>query len=72
MKTVEKWRWRTLWAGRMRDGKLYYTEAEILARHPEAERIAGTMRLVDVPETDEERQAADETMRRPARNFRPE
>lgn len=71
MKTVEKWRWRTLWAGRMTDGKLYYTEAEILARHPEAERIAGTLRLVDVPETDEERQAAADCMKRPVRDFLP-
>lgn len=56
----------------MTEGNLYYTEAEIMARHPEAERIAGTMRLVDVPDTDDERQAPYETMRRPPRNFRPE
>lgn len=72
MKKVEKWRWRTLWAGKMMDGKVYYTEAEIRATHPEAERVPGSGKLVDVPETDAEREAAFQSMCRAPRNFRPE
>jgi len=72
MKRVEKWLWRTLWAGRMLAGKVYYTESEIKLVHPEAERIPGSMGLVDEPETDQERQAAVQSTRRQSRNFRPE
>jgi hypothetical protein len=70
MKQVEKWRWRTLWIGKMLAGKIHYTEAEIRARHPEAERVPGSMILVEVPETDAEREALYEATRRPPKEFR--
>jgi hypothetical protein len=72
LKTVQKWRWRTLWCGRMVPGSVHYTEAEMRERHPEAERIPGSMIPVEVPETDAERQAAYEAMRRQPRNFKPD
>lgn len=71
MKTVEKWRWKTLWIGKMTAGKVHYTEEEIKARHPEAERVPGTMILVEAPETEEEQQAAQNAMRRAPRDFKP-
>lgn len=72
MKQVEKWRWRTLWAGRMVAGKVHYTADEIKARHPEAQPVPGSMKVVDVPETEAEWDAVYEAMRRQPRNFRPE
>jgi hypothetical protein len=54
VKRVEKWRWKTLWAGKMVAGKVLYSEAEIRERHPEAEKVPGTMKLVELPETEEE------------------
>jgi hypothetical protein len=73
MKQIEKWRWRTRWAGtgRMTPGKVHYTEAEIRARHPEAERVPGSMIIVEVPETDAERDAIHESFRRPPKDFHP-
>lgn len=71
MKQIEKWRWRHRWAGKMVDGKLYYTEAEIRARHPEAVSIEGSMKVFEVPETPEEIAAAERSITRaPNREFR--
>jgi hypothetical protein len=72
MKQIEKWRWRTLWAGKMTAGKVHYTADEIKATHPEAEPVPGSMKLVDIPETDEEWEAVYEATRRPQRNFKPD
>ncbi len=69
---VEKWRWRIRWAGRMVNGKMLLTWDEVSREHPEAVKIPGTMTLVDVPQTQEERDAAYEFNRRPPHNFRPE
>jgi hypothetical protein len=60
MRTVEKWRWRTYWppgSRRLVVGKVHYTEEEIKARHPEAQKVPHTMKLVEVPETKEELEA---------------
>jgi hypothetical protein len=72
MKQLEKWQWRTLWAGKMRPGKLYYTAEEIMALHPEAEPVPGSMKVFQYPETDEERAAQYQAMSRPPKDFRPE
>ena len=71
MRKVEKWLWRTRWAGKMSAGRVHYTEDEIRAQHPEAERVPDTMIVVEVPETDEEREAAQSCMKRVPRDFRP-
>jgi hypothetical protein len=57
MRTVEKWRWRIQWGGRWTTTRIPYTEEGIRREHPEAERVPGSMKLVEVPETDEEREA---------------
>lgn len=70
MQIVEKWRWRTLWAGKMMAGKVHYTEAEIRAQHPEAEQVPHSKIIVEVPETPAEVEARYEAMRRPPKEFR--
>jgi hypothetical protein len=60
MKTVEKWLWRIRWTGRWTTTRVHFTEAEIRREHPEAERVDGSRILVDVPDTEEERQAAQQ------------
>jgi hypothetical protein len=72
MKKVEKWLWRTRWAGKMTPGKVHYAAEEIKATHPEAEPVPGSMKVIEVPETDSEWEAAYEAMRRQPHNFRPE
>lgn len=72
MRKVEKFLWRTIWAGRMVKGKLYYTEAEIKAIHPEAELIPGSGKIFEYAETEEEKNAAYQAMSRPGKNFLPE
>lgn len=71
MKTVEKWKWRILWGSRWTTTKAHFTEDEIRREHPEAKRI-GPAVVEQLPETDDERAAAYEAMRRPAKSFRPE
>ncbi len=72
MKHVEKWLWRFRWGGRMVTGTVHYTDSEIRARHPEAQRVDSSMIVVEVPETPAEIEAAYEAMRRPPRNVRPD
>jgi hypothetical protein len=52
MKKVEYWRWRYRdpATGRMRRTTFQMTADEALAKHPDAERIAGTMLLREVDE----------------------
>jgi hypothetical protein len=72
VKKIQKWLWRTLWAGKMTPGRVHYTAEEIKATHPEAEPVPGSMKEIEVPETESEWEAVYEAMRRPERNFRPE
>lgn len=58
MREVEKWRWRIQWAGRWGNTRAHFTEDEIRARHPEAVRIQGSRILVQLPQTQAERDAA--------------
>lgn len=60
MKTVEKWLWRIRWAGRNTTTRTHFTEAEIRLQHPEAERVDASRILVEMPDTDEERAAAQQ------------
>ena len=57
MKTVEFWCWWVVdeVTGKRRATRHKMTEPEALERHPGAERVAGTMELRSMPETDEER-----------------
>jgi hypothetical protein len=71
MKQVPKWLWRHKWAGKMIDGKLYYTAEEIKPQHPEATPILGSMKLFEVPETEAELNAILDLQRRPPKNFLP-
>jgi hypothetical protein len=54
MKRIEKWLWCTSWAGRRSVGKLYLTEAEAFAKDTKAERVSGSMKAFEEPETAEE------------------
>jgi hypothetical protein len=58
MKQVERWQWRYRWAGRMVTGRVHMTEVEVHHEHPDAVRVEGTRRVDEVPETEEELQAA--------------
>jgi hypothetical protein len=58
MKTVEKWKWRVHWAGRMVVTRVPFTADEIKARHPDAIRMDGTRLVVELPETQAELDAA--------------
>lgn len=58
MKQVEKYLWRIRWAGRTTTTRAHFTEAEIRAQHPEAERIDASRRVVELPDTEEELEAA--------------
>lgn len=58
MQTVEKWLWRIRWAGRWTTTRVHFTEPEIRREHSEAERVDGSMILVQLPETEAERLAA--------------
>lgn len=71
MKRVEKWLWKTLWIGKMVKGKVHYSEEEIRKTHPEAEKIPGTMKIVEYPETEEERKAAYRAMSRQPKDCEP-
>lgn len=58
MKTIEKWLWRIRWGGCWTTTRIHRTEDEIRREHPEAQRVDGSRILVDLPDTDEERLAA--------------
>jgi hypothetical protein len=58
MKRIETYRWRTLWAGKMTATRYHCSEEDIRKEHPEAVRIEGTLIVREIPETDEERKAA--------------
>ncbi len=67
MKPTEFWLWRIR---DERNGKFYktrhrMTEADALARHPEAVRVEGSLEVRDLPETEEELRAFHQ---RPAAN----
>ena len=54
MKRIEQYRWRIQWAGRWKTTRRHCCEEEIRVEHPEAERIEGSVRVLEVPETSEE------------------
>ena len=54
MRRIEQHRWRVLWAGRWKTTSYHCTEDEIRTEHPEAERVEGTLRVLELPETDVE------------------
>jgi hypothetical protein len=58
VRTVEKWLWKTRWAGRVATTKIHFTEAEIRAEHPDAVRIDASRIVVQLPETQAELDAA--------------
>jgi hypothetical protein len=53
------------------DGKLYYTEEEIRREHPEAVQVPGSRKVFEIPETDEERRAAADSIFRPPKDCKP-
>lgn len=57
MKRVEKWKWRIKWGGRWTTTTIARTEEDIRVEHPEAEKVPGTMVLIELPETEDEVQA---------------
>lgn len=67
MKTIEEWRWRVKWAGKWCSTSYHTTEESIRREHPEATKVPGSMRLMEVAETDAERVAAafPRTVQRP-------
>jgi hypothetical protein len=58
MKHIEQHRWRILWAGKWKTTSYHASEEDIRVEHPEAEQVEGTLRVLEVPETDGERAAA--------------
>jgi hypothetical protein len=64
MKTVEKWKWRIRWAGRLTTTRIAYTEAEVRREHPEATKVEGSRVLVELPTTQVEIQAVQRPARR--------
>lgn len=60
MQRVEKYLWKIRWAGRWTTSRAHFTEAEIRREHPEAERVDGSRIEVELPDTDQERQAAQQ------------
>jgi len=54
MKTEHTYRWLTKWNGKMSPTRYHATEEAIRKEHPEAVRIEGTLRVIEVPETDDE------------------
>lgn len=58
MKNVDKWLWRIRWAGRMTTTRVHYTEDEIRVEHPEAVRVDTSRIVVQLPETEAERDQA--------------
>ena len=48
---------RILWSGKWKHPRYHCTEEHILFEHPEAIRLESTLRIRDVPETDEEMRA---------------
>lgn len=60
MQRIEKYRWKIRWAGRWTTTRVHFTEAEIRREHPEAERDDATRIVVELPDTDEERSAAQQ------------
>lgn len=58
MKSVEKWLWKIRWAGRTTTTRVHFTEDEVRAQHPEAERIEASRISVELPETGDELTAA--------------
>lgn len=58
MKREETYRWRTLWLGKMSATRYHCTEEFIRHRHPEAERIEGTLIVRMIHETEDERPIA--------------
>jgi hypothetical protein len=71
MKYESRYHWRIKWAGRWTTTKIRYTEEAIRREHPEATRIEGSLKVHEIPETEEEKQAAYEALRRPQRDFKP-
>jgi hypothetical protein len=54
--TEDTYRWKINWLGRWTTTRYQTTEAQIRVEHPEAIRVEGTLKLRQVPETDEERE----------------
>lgn len=54
MKIEHQYQWMTLWCGRMTKTRHWATEESIKKNHPEAVRVEGSLRIVEIPETDEE------------------
>ena len=54
MRTVDKYLWKIRWAGT----RAHFTEAEIRREHPEAVHTEGSRIVVEMPDTEEERRAA--------------
>lgn len=58
MRTIEKWKWRICWAGRATTTRVHFTEAQIRAQHPDAARVDASRIVVQLPETEADRDAA--------------
>jgi hypothetical protein len=55
MRTEVQYRWRILWVGRWVTTGHHCTEEQIRKEHPEAVRIEGSRRELEVAETSDER-----------------
>lgn len=54
MKTIMQCRWRVRWINKWITTSYDSTEEDIRVEHPEAERVPGTERFLDIPESPEE------------------
>jgi len=55
MKIEHQYRRMTLWNGKMSRTRYHCTAEEIRKNHPEAVRVEGSLRVMEIPETEEER-----------------
>ena len=58
MKTEVTYQWRIQWAGKWSTTRHHFTEEHIRKEHPEAVRLDGTRRELQLPETELEIAAA--------------
>jgi len=57
MRQVETYRWRVQWLGRWTTTRHHTSEEDIRVEHPEAVAVPGSLIVLEVPETDDEREA---------------
>lgn len=56
MKRVETYRWKRMWNGKMSATRHHFTEEQIRKHNPEAVRIEGTLIVLEIAESADEKQ----------------